>query len=428
MRRVTLATLTLASMLAPVITVAIGESDLLKPDVTPVAINGDYIIVLKDDSDVDSAAKDIAEKHRGQVKHLYKNAFKGFSAHLNVKKMKDILDDPRVAMVSEDFPVSIAAKASAPVQTIQTVPTGIRRIKAQNKTNKGKGIEVAVIDTGIDLNHPDLKANILGGKNCVAGQKTYEDQNGHGTHVAGTIAALNNTQGVVGVAPEAKLWSVRVLDRNGNGTWSSVICGIDFVTSQASHIKVANMSLGGAGTNGTCASDALHKAICNSVAAGVTYIVAAGNENGDVKNSVPAAFPEVLAVSALADSNGAACGGGAATSYGADDTFASFSNFASLSADSARIIGAPGVSILSTWKGGGYATISGTSMAAPHVSGAAALYIKTNPSSTPLQVRTALLGAAEPGNVNWNSECAGTTFSHNSGSKIFGPVLRADSL
>ncbi len=428
MRRSSIAFVSLAALLVPTLSAAVGNVDLLTPDQTPVQSSGDYIVVLKDGSDVDSAAADIAARHHGEVKHLYKHALKGFSAHLTLKKLKDLTDDPRVLMVSEDYLVSIAARPS-PQPTVQTVPSGVRRIYAENKTNKGTGVEVAVIDTGIDLTHPDLKANILGGKNCVAGQKSFADQNGHGTHVAGTIAALQNTQGVVGVAPEAKLWSVRVLDRNGNGTWSSVICGIDFVTSQASHIKVANMSLGGGGTNGACNADALHQAVCNSVAAGVTYLVAAGNDGADLRNSVPAAYPEVLAVSALADSNGAPCGGGAATSYGADDTFASFSNYATLAGDVDRILGAPGVSILSTWKGGGYNTISGTSMATPHVAGAAALYIQTHPGSTPAQVRAALLATAEPGDVNWNSECgaSATPFSHASGVRTYGPVLRTDS-
>jgi subtilisin family serine protease len=305
----------------------------------------------------------------------------------------------------------------------------VNRVNAENKSVTGAGIEVAVLDTGIDLTHPDLKANILGGKNCMRGG-TYNDGNGHGTHVAGTVAAINNTIGVVGVAPAAKLWSVRVLDNAGNGTWSSVICGIDFVTSQASHIKVANMSLGGAGVSDSCSSptaSALHRAICNSVAAGVTYVVAAGNEADDLKNHVPAAYPEVIAVSALADSNGAACGGGAATNYGPDDTFATFSNYATLLEDSARLIGAPGVSILSTWKGGGYNTINGTSMATPHVAGAAALFLETHSGATPAQVLSGLLMIAEPKDTNVNGECA-AGFSHTAGTLHPEPVLRADSL
>ena len=217
---------------------------------------------------------------------------------------------------------------------------------------------------------------------------------------AGTIAALDNNQGVVGVAPRAKLWSVRVLDNNGNGSWSSVICGIDFVTSEApangGPITLANMSLGGAGTSdnncGNTNNDALHQALCRSRDAGVTYVVAAGNDGADASLSVPAAYDDaVITVSALADSDGAAGGLGAATSYGVDDTFASFSNYGSV-----VDLAAPGVNIYSTYKGGAYATMSGTSMATPHVTGAAALYLAAHPGATWTQVRDGLKALAEP--------------------------------
>jgi subtilisin family serine protease len=223
--------------------------------------------------------------------------------------------------------------------------------------------------------------------------------------VAGTSAAVNNTEGVVGIAPEAKLWAVRVLDNRGSGSWSSVICGIDFVTSKApangGPITVANMSLGGTGSDdGNCGltnNDALHQAICRSVAAGVTYVVAAGNETDNAAKHVPAAYDEVITVSALSDSDGKSGGTGGAPSCRTsekDDYFASFSNFGA-DVD----IAAPGVCVLSTWKGGGYNTISGTSMASPHVAGVAALYIATHPGATPAQVRDALIAAQEPGPI-----------------------------
>ncbi|HEX6936365.1 MAG TPA: S8 family serine peptidase, partial [Actinomycetes bacterium] len=250
---------------------------------------------------------------------------------------------------------------------------------------------VAVIDTGSGP-HADL--NIVGGKNCSTG-KSYNDGNGHGTHVAGTIGAKDNGDGVVGVAPGVPIYSVRVLNNAGSGTFSSIICGIDWVTARASTIQVANMSLGGSGTEGTCANNALHKAICNSVGAGITYAVAAGNESDDAANHVPAAFDEVITVSALADFNGQPGGGAAATCRSdVDDTFADFSNFGA----DVDII-APGVCILSTWKGGGYNTISGTSMATPHVAGAAALYLSTHAASTPSQVKSGLQGA---GTLDWD--------------------------
>jgi subtilisin family serine protease len=258
-------------------------------------------------------------------------------------------------------------------------------------------VDVAVIDTGIDLSHPDL--NVVGGVNCSSGN-SYSDGNGHGTHVAGTIAAKDNGIGVVGVAPGARLWAVRVLNNAGSGSDSDVICGIDWVTARASTIEVANMSLGGGGTepaaSGCSTGDPFHDAICRSVAAGVTYAVAAGNESDDAANHTPAAYDEVITVSALADFNGLPGGGAAATCRAdVDDTFADFSNFG---ADVDLI--APGVCILSTWKGGGYNTISGTSMASPHVAGAAALYKATHAGATPVQVKTALQNA---GNLNWTT-------------------------
>lgn len=363
------------------------------------AIPGQYIVVFKDTvSNPGDAASDMARKHGLGLLYIYSYAIKGYAATIPAARLDAVKADPRVLFVSEDREVSIGA---------QTLPTGIDRIDAEQTathTNKGTGVNVAVIDTGIDLKHPDLKANIVGGKNCSTG-KSYADLNGHGSHVAGTIAAVNNTEGVVGVAPEAKLWAVRVLNAAGSGTWSSVICGIDFVTSKApangGPITVANMSLGGTGSDdGNCGltnNDALHQAICRSVAAGVTYVVAAGNATDDAANHVPAAYDEVITVSALSDSDGKPGGTGGAPSCRTsekDDYFATFSNFG-VDVD----IAAPGVCILSTWKGGGYNTISGTSMASPHVAGAAALYIATHPSATPAEVRDALIAAQEPGPI-----------------------------
>lgn len=363
------------------------------------ATPGQYIVVFKDSvSNPSDAANDMARKHGLGLLYTYSYAIKGFAATVPAARLDAVKADSQVLFVSEDREVSIGA---------QTLPTGVDRIDAEQTathTNKGTGVNVAVIDTGIDLTHPDLKANIVGGKNCSTG-KSYNDGNGHGSHVSGTIAAANNTEGVVGVAPEAKLWAVRVLNNAGSGTWSSVICGIDFVTSKApangGPITVANMSLGGTGSDdGNCGNtnnDALHQAICRSVAAGVTYVVAAGNETDNAANHVPAAYDEVITVSALSDSDGKPGGTGGAPSCRTgeqDDYFATFSNFGA-DVD----IAAPGVCIYSTWKGGGYNTISGTSMASPHVAGAAALYIATHPGAAPVQVRDALIAAQESGPI-----------------------------
>jgi subtilisin len=336
----------------------------------------DVIVVFHDDEgDVDGLAAEHGRAYGASVSHLYHSALRGYAAKIPQARLGDVQRDPRVAFVSEDRPVEAVA---------QTLPTGVDRIDGESSSHSQSNswnIAVAVIDTGSGP-HADL--NIVGGKNCSVG-KSFSDGNGHGTHVAGTIGAINNGAGVVGVAPGIPIYSVRVLNNQGTGSWSSVICGIDWVTANASslNIKVANMSLGGGGSDdGNCGNsnaDALHKAICRSVAAGVTYVVAAGNDGANLAGFSPAAYNEVLAVTAVADFNGQPGGGAAATCRSdVDETSADFSNYTLPgSSDEGHTIAAPGVCILSTWKGGGYNTISGTSMASPHVAGTAALCIGT---------------------------------------------------
>jgi len=341
----------------------------------PRAAARDYIVVFHDDErDVDGLAAEHGRAYGANVSALYHSALKGYAATISQARIGDIRRDPRVAFVSEDRDVQAVA---------QTLPSGVDRIDGESSSHalsNSWGIAVAVIDTGSGP-HTDL--NIAGGKNCQTGN-SFSDGNGHGTHVAGTIGAINNSAGVVGVAPGIPIYSVRVLDNRGSGKWSNVICGIDWVTANAAslHIKVANMSLGGGGSDdhncGNTDGDAMHKAVCKSVAAGVTYVVAAGNDHVDLSGFVPAAYDEVLAVTAVADFNGKPGGGAAATCRaGVDDTAADFSNFAAPGVDDGHTIAAPGVCINSTWKGGGYNIISGTSMASPHAAGTAALCIAT---------------------------------------------------
>ena len=385
-----------------------------------------YIVVLKDSAgDPRSAATRDAGRYGAQVTHIYRLAFKGYAATIPSDRVAALKADPEVRFLSPDAAVQA---------TDQTLGTGVNRINAENKANKGAGVNVAVIDTGIDTNHPDLAANIVGGTNCsTGGKKNYDDGNGHGTHVAGIIGAIDNGIGVVGVAPEAKLWAVRVLNDNGSGTTSDVICGIDFVDSlspaKGGPITVANMSLGGFGSDdGNCGNtngDPMHLAICRAVGDGVTFVVAAGNNAWDLSQSVtlvPAAYDEVITVSALADSDGRPCGLGAATKYGADDDFALFSNYATSPADLNHLITAPGVDIYSTWKGGGYETHSGTSMASPHVAGTAALYVSAHPGASPASVRDALKPLGEPRNTNFNGECGGSTVKGGGKGKNQRPV------
>src|SRR3989344_879514 len=336
-------------------------------------IPGQYIVVFKDSPAGQNAAeqavgaedieKDILSRTRGERLHSYRSAINGFSARLSPSELDAIKSDPRVAFISEDRVVSIdvtsrerdvaifsanardrwpmsAALQSTPTISSQTLPTGIDRINAETSANKGAGIHVAVIDTGIQKSHPDLAGNIAGGKNCSSGT-SYNDGNGHGTHVAGTIAGINND-------------------------------------------------------------------------AGVTIVVAAGNSAADSSTQVPAAYDDaVITVSALVDSDCAPDGKGAGTYYGPDDTFATFSNFGNV-----VDVGAPGVSIYSTWINNGYSTISGTSMASPHVAGAAALYLSAFPNAVWTKVRNAIVSTGEE---RWQGH------SDPSG-KHPEPVVRVDNL
>ena len=372
----------------------------------------DVIVTLRPGAgDADLFAAGAAAALRFPVHHVYHAALTGFAAPLSAAQRAVLAADRRVAGLEPDRRITAFG---------QVIPEGIRRIRDDLSPTASIGaarhpainVNVAVLDSGIDSEHPDL--NVVGGADCTNGRNGYRDDYGHGTHAAGIIGAVNNTIGVVGVAPGVRLWGVRVLDAEGDGTVANLLCGVDWAAStrrsgSADAVAVANLSLGGVGSDdGHCGAvdgDVLHQAICKTVDRGVTFVAAAGNDHVDASTTIPAAYREVITVSALADSDGRPGGiGGPPTCRPSerDDTLANFSNYG---AGIALI--APGVCILSTlpvdgreWRGqGGYGRLSGTSSAAPHVAGAAALWLSRHPDATPAAVRAALVAA---GSRDWD--------------------------
>jgi subtilisin family serine protease len=357
-----------------------------------------YIVVLESGiQNVPAVAADLARAHGGHLGFVYEHAIKGFSISMSAQAANSMARSPQVSYVEADDPVSIVA---------QTVPTGIERIFADDNANIDidgtddfrVDVDVAVIDTGVDFEHPDL--NVVGGIDCSGGgpfnsscTSGGDDDHYHGTHVAGTIGAIDNGEGVVGVAPGARIWSVKVLNQRGSGYTSWIVAGIDWVVAHGG-IEVANMSLGGSGFN-----QAEYDAIQGAVSNGVAFAVAAGNSDDDASKYSPAAFDNVLTVSALADFDGGPGGRGSPTCRSdQDDTLADFSNWGT-----AVQIAAPGVCILSTFplEQGSYGTISGTSMASPHAAGALALLASSSNPSNTTDVHNLYSQVTNAGNFNW---------------------------
>lgn len=384
-------------------------------------VTGRYIVVLRDNADPEATAHRHEDQYGAKADRYYHSVVRGYAANVPEDRVSALSSDASVLMVSKNR--QFKAAAVCPDVDPQCMPTGVDRIDADVTSGTGDGVQVAVLDSGIDLDHPDLATNVLGGADCVgANTGNFDDGAGHGTHVAGTIAALDNGIGVRGVAPEAKLWAVKILSDAGAGDDVSIMCGLDFVADNAGSgaIRVVNMSIEAPFPNiddGNCGidiGDPVHFGICTLVDAGVTVVVAAGNHADDIKDVAPAAYDEVIAVTALSDWDGAPCGDETDPTGGdfPDDTFASFSSYATTAADRAHTIGGPGLNIFSTWKQGGYLFSDGTSMASPHVAGAAALYLETHPSATPAAVRAALLETAEALGINNGGKCTGTDPSH----------------
>jgi subtilisin len=359
-------------------------------------IPGQYIVVLEEGSTGHATAADHRRVAGARVLHTYDATIHGYAARLSSAGLAKVKADPRVERVVAD--------AEGEVLAAQSLPTGVNRVDADvsataQLAGDGSGTvpgDVAIMDTGIDTAHPDL--TVPGGINCLGPVDAYNDgtindAHGHGTHVAGTVGAKDDANGVVGVAPGVRVWSVRVADRLGVSSTSEQLCGIDWVTANAPAlgIKVANasMALIGSAGSGTCTSDVLHQAVCNSTAAGITWVFAAMNSNVDFQNTGGAGYDEVLTVTAMADSNGLPNVGsttkfsckmvvqsnGGSSASGVDDNQATFSNWTASAAELAHTVAAPGVCINSTFKGGTYGVWAGTSMAAPHAAGTVHLCI-----------------------------------------------------
>jgi len=324
-----------------------------------VVLSSDRKIVIFKDSDHAGHERLVARHHGRHLKHLAEG--KAEVAILGKGDVERLSRDPRVLRIEDDIIVQAVggrgdrafaeARGGASIAAVQTLPWGIDRVDADRvwtastSASKGGAVKVAVIDTGIQLNHPDLVGRIKGGVNTINSRKSYTDDNSHGTHVAGIIAANDNSAGVIGVAPLVSLYAVKVLNRNGSGYLSDIIEGIDW--SIANKMQVINMSLGA-----SMGTTAFHDAVIRARNAGITVVAASGNDGGAVL--YPAAYPEVVAVAATDNAN----------------TVASWSNHGP-EVD----VAAPGVSIYSTYLGSTYATLSGTSMATPHVVGTVALLL-----------------------------------------------------
>jgi subtilisin len=366
---------------------------------------GRYIVMLRRGADTAAVLIRHRQREGTRADRRYKAAFRGFSARLDAKQRRALLADPNVVGIVPDEVVELAAQVN---------PTGISRVNARkssvaniNGIDDRVDADIAIVDTGVGP-HPDL--NVVGGYNCSSSTTTaWRDGHGHGTHVAGTAAALDNTTGVVGVAPGARIWSVRILNSSGAGLLSWYVCGLDWILAQKDPsdsnrqlIEVVNMSVAKSGRDdvncGLTNHDVLHQAICRLYRAGITVVAAAANEHESASRYVPAAYNEVITVSALADTDGrpGSLGGNRCYSFGGydkDDTFADFSNYGS----DVDLI-APGKCIWSTKVGPTYGYMTGTSMATPHVTGAVALYKASRPLATPGEVRESLRYL---GNLRW---------------------------
>ncbi|MFE0437626.1 S8 family serine peptidase [Streptomyces nigra] len=338
------------------------------------AVADSYIVTLKADQarSGSKSARALVERYGAGIERTYRKALNGYEVEASEAEAKRLAADPAVASVVQNRTFHVEGTQPSPPSW------GLDRIDQKNlplnssytyPDSAGQGVTAYVIDTGVRITHSDFGGRASYGYDAIDNDNTAQDGHGHGTHVAGTVAGSS-----YGVAKKAKIVGVRVLNNSGSGTTAQVVAGIDWVAQNAVKPAVANMSLGGG------ADSALDTAVRNAIASGVTFAVAAGNESTDASTRSPARVAEAITV-------------GATTST---DARASYSNYGS-----ALDLFAPGSSITSAWNSGDSATntISGTSMATPHVAGAAALYLADNPTATPAQVASALTAAATSGVV-----------------------------
>jgi subtilisin family serine protease len=326
----------------------IGEVDDVR--MTDAPVEGQYIVIFKPsfgkNMNITESVNSLLTQNGispTAVQNIYQHSVTGFTARMSAEDAMTVREHSSVAYVEQDRVVTLARPGGGGGGLpAQTTPWGITRVGG---AGNGVGKVAWIIDTGIDLDHPDLTVDVARSRNFVSTTSTADDDNGHGTHCAGIVAANNNAIGVVGVAAGATVVAVKVLNRRGSGTYSQIIAGVDYVAANGSNGDVANMSLGGS------ASQALDDAVSAAASNGVKFALAAGNESTNAGSKSPARVngTNIYTVSAMASG----------------DNWASYSNYGNPPVDYC----APGSSILSLWKDGGTNTISGTSMATPHVAG-----------------------------------------------------------